>query len=166
MNNREIIENYYCAHKGDLLAFVSARLHDSEEAKDVVQEAFLRLLSGNHLISEATLPNLLATLCRNLAIDCYRRHNVRQDSKHEIIRSLSNNISAESLLSIREITEQMERGLARIPQECRELYRLHIYEGMPIRDLSQLSGQPYKTVEYRLGIARKQVRKVLSAKIV
>jgi RNA polymerase sigma-70 factor (ECF subfamily) len=164
MNNRQIIEDYYRAHRGDLLAFVSTRLHSTDEAEDVVQEAFLRLLQPGRLISEVTLPALALTLCRNLIADWYRRHTVRQDSEHEIVRYsaiFSQTTEAESVLSMREITEQMERGLARVPEECRELYRLHIYGDMPVRDISKLSGQPYKTVEYRLGLARKQVRKWL-----
>ena len=158
MNNPGTIESYYRAHRGELLAFVSARLHNTDEAEDLVQEAFLRLLSGNRLISEQTLPNLAYTLCRNLIVDWYRRHTVRTDAEHELKSLYGKTETAESLLSMREVSEQLERGLARVPEECRELYRMHIYSEMPVRDICQLTGQPYKAVEYRLGLARKQVR--------
>jgi RNA polymerase sigma-70 factor (ECF subfamily) len=161
MNNRHIIENYYRAHKDELIAFVSLRLHFSNDAEDLVQEVFLRLLSGNRPINETTLPSLAYTFCRNLITDWYRRHITRQDVEHTISRWQSVNAeeqSAESLLSVREINEQLERGLARVPKECRELYRMHIYGAMPIRDICRKTGQPYKAVEYRLGQARKQVR--------
>jgi RNA polymerase sigma-70 factor (ECF subfamily) len=161
MNNYQLIEDYYCAHKDDLLAFVSARIHNPEEAKDVVQNVFLRLLSTDCLIGQATLPGLAITLCRNQIADWYRRHSVRQDAEHELARTSGSGASAESLLSMREITEQIEHSLARVPADCRDLYRMHIYDGMPVRNICQLSGQPYKTVEYRLGLARKQVRKNL-----
>jgi RNA polymerase sigma-70 factor (ECF subfamily) len=69
--------------------------------------------------------------------------------------------SVESVLSIREITEQLERGLARVPENCREVYRLHIYGGMKVADISQTLGEGYKSVEYRLGTARKAVRQTL-----
>lgn len=161
MNNHKVIENYYCAHRGELIAFVSARLHDLAEAEDIVQETFLRLLSGDRLITEVTLPNLTYTLCRNMIADWYRRHSVRQDARHELIYSAGKGDSAETLLSMYEINEQMERGLARVPENCREIYRMHIYGEMPVRDICQQTGQPYKSVEYRLGLARKQVRNYL-----
>ena len=158
MNNRDIIEQYYHTHRGEVLAFVSARLHHSDEAEDLVQEAFLRLLTGHRPICEATLPSLVFTLCRNLIIDWYRRHSTRLDFEHELSHSGQQADSAESLLSMHEFCEQLEHGLARVPEECRELYRMHVYGDMPIRDICQHTGQPYKTVEYRLGLARKQVR--------
>ena len=168
MNNRETIETYYRAHKDELVAFVSARLRFSDEAEDLVQEAFLRLLTGNRLISEVTLPNLLYTLCHHLVIDWYRRRNVMHNAQCTMHKLQTSNFKlqtssaeAESLLSVREINEQLERGLARVPENCHELYRMHIYGGMQARDLCQQTGVSYKSVEHRLGLARKQVRQYL-----
>lgn len=162
MNNREIIERYYRAHKDELTAFVGTRIHNYIEAEDAVQEAFLRLLQDrNRLINETTLPALVHTLCRHLIIDWYRRHSVRDDAEHELTHGLYDRPSAESLLSVREITEQMERGLTRLPEECREIYRLHIYGGLKANDICQLTGEKYKAIEYRLGIARKYIRNYL-----
>ncbi|MBQ8462625.1 MAG: sigma-70 family RNA polymerase sigma factor [Prevotella sp.] len=163
MNNRTIIEDYYRKHRGDLLAFVLVRLHRNDEAEDLVQEVFLRLLSGNRPINETTLPSLVYALCRNLLTDWYRHHSVCREAEHAICRLLSENHAdtTESVLFVREINEQLERGLARVPKECHELYRMHIYGNMPIRDICRETGQPYKAVEYRLGLARKQVRKQL-----
>ena len=161
MNNHKVIENYYRAHRGELIAFVSARLHDLAEAEDIVQETFLRLLSDNRLINEITLPNLVYTLCRHQVTDWYRHRTVRMDAEHELIHSAGKGDSAESLLSMHDMNEQLERGLARVSEDCRELYRMHIYGAMPVRDICQQTGQPYKTVEYRLGLARKQVRNYL-----
>lgn len=158
MNNHTIIESYYRAHKDELLSFVSARLHNNPEAEDVVQEAFLRLLSGSWLISEATLPHLAYTLCRNLVADWYRRHSVRLDAEHELACTDQVGDSAESLLSMHETTEQLERCMARMSEESRTIYRMHIYDSLPIREICLMTGKPYKAVEYRLGQARKQVR--------
>ena len=161
MNNREIIEQYYRAHRGELLAFVSARLCYSCEAEDLVQETFLRLLSGTRPICETTLPSLVYTLSSHLIVDWYRRHTCKNDAEHELKRTTAGYDTAESLLSVREITEQIEHGLARMPKECGEAYRLHVYGGMQARDICQQTGSKYKAVEYRLGLARKEVRKQL-----
>lgn len=161
MSNREIIESYYRAHRSEVLEYVSQRLHYSDEAEDLVQDAFLRLFDGNRLIFEATLPSLVYTLCRHLVIDWYRRRSVLQDSEHELVRLQGSSESAESVLSVREINEQLERGLTRVPEECRALYRMHVYGGMQAREISRETGEKYKMVEYRLGQARKQVRNYL-----
>ena len=161
MNNQEIIACYYRDHRDELLTFVGSRLGGIDQAEDIVQDAFVRLLSIREPIIEATLPNLAYTFCRRKMIDWYRRRASRLDAEHELQRTSTDFASAESVLSVRDITEQLERGLARLPEDCRELYRLHVYDGMKAADISQQSGLPYRNVEYRLGQARKYIRNYL-----
>jgi RNA polymerase sigma-70 factor (ECF subfamily) len=57
----------------------------------------------------------------------------------------------------------MEHGLARIPENCRDIYRMHILGGMRVSEISAQTGEKYKTVENRLGLARRQLRLYLRA---
>ena len=155
------LTNYYITHRGELLAYVSSRLGNSVEAEDLVQNVFLRLLTSDRMITEVTLPALVYTIARNLITDFYRRRTHFDDYEHYLKNTDSIEESAESILSIRDITEQLERGLARVPENCREIYRLHIYGGMKVAEISQRLGEGYKSVEHRLGTARKAVRQQL-----
>ncbi|MBQ9215226.1 MAG: sigma-70 family RNA polymerase sigma factor [Prevotella sp.] len=161
MSNQELITNYYVAHRDELLAVVSSRLRGSSEAEDMVQDVFLRLLSTDKMITETTLHGLVYTMVRNLIIDYYRRHTSYQQYEHYIKDVCSDTTTMESVFSVREIMEQMERGLARLPKNCREVYRLHIYGGMKVGEISQKTGEGYKSVEHRLGTARKAMRQYL-----
>ena len=69
----------------------------------------------------------------------------------------------ESIISAQQLIERMEHSLARLSEECRTVYRLHIYNGMKVSEISQQLSLPYKQVENRLGIARKTVRQQLKA---
>lgn len=159
--NRALITNYYIAHRDELLAFVSSRLGNSNMSEDIVQSIFLRLLTTDKMISEVTLPALVYTMARNMIIDYYRRHSNREDYEHYIKGVCSETVSAESVCSVHEIMERMECGLARLPENCREVYRLHIYGGMKVGEISRQLGQGYKSVEHRLGTARKAMRQYL-----
>ena len=161
MSNQEIIEDYYRSHRSELVDYVRCRLHQSEEAEDLVQEAFLRILRGSRPICEETIGSLSYTLCNHLVIDWYRRHAIRNNAERELAHRHSLGESAESVLSIRDITEQMEHSLARLPEDCRTSYRMHIYGGLKAKDICLATGQKYKAVEYLLGLARKQVRTYL-----
>ena len=55
----------------------------------------------------------------------------------------------------------IERRLDRLPQPCAEVYRLHLYGGMKVADITRQLGMDYKAVEYRLGQARREVRRLL-----
>ena len=155
------LTNYYITHRDELLSYVSSRLGKSVEAEDLVQNVFLRLLTSDRMITDVTLPALVYTIARNLIADFYRRRTHFEDYEHYLKNTDSIEETAESILSIRDITEQLERGLARVPENCREIYRLHIYGGMKVAEISQCLGEGYKSVEHRLGTARKAVRQQL-----
>ena len=156
-----LLETYYTDHRDELLAFVSSRLGGSEESEDIVQNVFLRLLTSDKMITAITLPALVYTITRNLITDYYRRRHNHEAFEHFIKGSSEEDDSMESVFSARELTELLERGLARIPENCREIYRLHINGGMKVSEISQTLGEGYKSVEHRLGTARKAVRQYL-----
>ena len=156
-----LIETYYRDHRDELLAFVSSRLGGAVEAEDIVQNVFLRLLTTDKMITEITLPALTYTIARNLISDYYRRRNTYEEFEHYIKRSSDDYSSMESVISAKELTELLERGLARIPENFREIYRMHIYGGMKVGEISQTLGEGYKSVEHRLGVARKALRNFL-----
>ena len=156
-----LLETYYTDHRDELLAFVGSRLGGSEESEDIVQNVFLRLLTTDKMITEVTLPALVYTITRNLITDYYRRRHTYEAFEHFIKGSSEEDDSMESVFSARELTELLERGLARIPENCREIYRLHINGGMKVSEISQTLGEGYKSVEHRLGTARKAVRQYM-----
>ena len=158
---QQLITNYYIAHRDELLAFASSRLGDSRLAEDIVQDVFLRLLSTDKMITEVTLPALVYTITRNLINDYYRRHTNYEQYEHYIKGVCSEVTTSESVFSAFDIMERLERGMVRLPENCREIYRLHIYGGMKVGEISRELGEGYKSVEHRLGIARKVMREYL-----
>ena len=113
------------------------------------------------MISEITLPSLVYTIARNLITDYFRRRSTHDELEHYIKRVCSEETSMESVFSAHEMIERLERGLARLPENCREVYRLHIYGGMKVSEISQQLGEGYKSVEHRLGTARKAIREYM-----
>lgn len=165
MNNNQLLSNYYSQHRDELVSFIAVRIVDTNEAEDIVQDIFLRLLRGQHLITPQTLPSLLYTMARHAVCDYYRRRHVHEEYEHYIQTSdfscQTSDDSVESVFSAHQLMERMERSLARLPKACCEIYRLHIYDGMKVSDIAQELSLPYKQVENRLGQARKAVRQQL-----
>ena len=160
-SDSQLITNYYIAHRDELLAFANSRLGDGSLAEDIVQDVFLRLLSTDKMITEVTLPALVYTITRNLINDYYRRHTTYEQYEHYIKGVCSEVTTMDSVFSAFEIMERLERGLVRLPENCREIYRLHIYGGMKVGEISRELGEGYKSVEHRLGTARKVMREYL-----
>ena len=80
-----MIADYYRRHYEDVRLFVAKRfMQHSEEAEDIVQNVFLRLMTADKMITPVTLPCLVYTIARNLICDYWRhRHNV-DDYEHYI----------------------------------------------------------------------------------
>lgn len=165
--NNQLLSNYYSMHRDELVSFIAVRTVDAIEAEDIVQDIFLRLLRGQHLITPQTLPSLLHTMARHAVCDYYRRRHVHEEYEHYIQTSdfscQTSDDSVESVFSAQQLMERMERSLARLPKACCEIYRLHIYDGMKVSDIAQELALPYKQVENRLGQARKHVRRCFSS---
>ncbi len=159
--NKELLADYYSQHRDEIVGFVAVRVGDADVAKDVVQDVFFRLLCSDRLISPTTLPALVFTMVRNVVTDWFRRRRIREEYEHYIIGTGDDSDSMDSVISVRELMERMERTLARLAPECREVYHLHIYGGMQVRQIAEETHQPYRAVEYRLGQARKEVRRQL-----
>ena len=158
---KQLITDYYITHRDELLAFVSSRLGSSMEAEDIVQDVFLRLLTSDKLMTAVTLPALVYTMTRNRITDYYRRHTTFEQYEHYIKGVCSDETTMESVFSAKEIMERLERGLVRLPENCRDIYRFHIYGGLKVGEISSQLGEGYKSVEHRLGLARKTMRQYL-----
>ena len=161
MNNNQLLSNYYSEHRDEIINFIAVRINDVDEAQDMVQDIFLRLLRGHSLISPQTLSCLVYTMARHSVADYFRRRRVYEEYEHHITKSADSIGEMESLINARQLMERMERSLARLPKACCEIYRLHVYDGMKVNEIAKQLSLPYKQVENRLGQARKSVRQQL-----
>lgn len=164
MNNNVHIINYYTLHRGEIIDFIAVRISDADEAQDMVQDIFLRLLRGHRLITPQTLPCLIYTMARHAVVDYHRRRHAYEAYEHNIKR-MDSTQEIESVISAQQLMERLERSLARLPKACAKIYRLHIYDGLKVSDIAKELSLPYKQVENRLGQARKYVRQRLHGKI-
>lgn len=157
---RQIIADYYTAHFDELLGFVHKQVKNADDAEDIVQNVFLRLLNSDKMISLITLPCLVYTVARNLIFDHWRRHRIFDEYEHYLQSSINDDdIDVASVFSVTEITEILERGIARLTDNQRQVYRMNFFDDLPVSTISKTLNLNYKSVEHRLGSARKEVRK-------
>lgn len=159
--SKKLITDYYRSHLDEITAFVSKRMGFSAESEDVVQNIFLRLLESDKMISQVTLPCLVYTIARNMVAD-YWRHRVSVNEYEHYIRNnvptSGNSISEGTVYSAFDFNEILERGIARLAVNQRNIYRMNVIGGMKVSEISDCLNESYKSVENRLGIARKVMR--------
>lgn len=157
-----VISEYYAAHVSELRIFVSSRIKATDEAEDIVQNIFLKLLTANDIITPNTLVSLVYTMARNMIYDYYRHRRAVEEYISFAGKESRYSNSVHSVYSATEIYEVLERGIATLKESQRHIYRMNVYDGLAVSDISKALNIKYKTVESKLGLARKEMRRYVT----
>lgn len=138
----------------------AARVVGADDADDLVQDAFARLLSYAHWREIANPRAFCLTIVRNLAIEKLRRARVVRldamaavdvgDDTPDAFRQTAARIELERLLA----------WIDELPPQCARVLRLRKIDGHAPRDIAVLLGITVSTVETHLakGLARLTLR--------
>lgn len=157
------IRKYYTDHFYELRDYVKSRIHDSEASDDIVQNVFIRLLSIEGKVCVDTLSKLVYTIARNLISDHYR-HKKSEDEYAVYVCSMpyASAYSASTTCMVNEIHEMLECGMERLNEKQRIIYRMNVCDGLAVSEISRTLKMNYKSVENRLGLARREMRKYMT----
>lgn len=152
----------FLRHRGRAFALAYQYLRDREEAKDVVQDAFIKAYQnlGKFKVQRRFGPWLL-TIVRNLSIDLIRkRKRISPDGLPEVLPDPG---SAERTVQ-KVLKGEVWNALQSLRPEQREIIFLKDYQGHSYVEISQIVDIPLGTVMSRLHHARKNLAAALSMK--
>lgn len=156
--DNEIISKFYANQAAGLRAFFMARTANKDLSEDMTQDVFVRLMGYGQMLTEQTLPSLAYTVARRMLTDFYRhRHAVDRCERMLTPDSITTNDPHE-VCSGNQLVEILEKGIEHLPEPYQQIYRLHIYEGLKVSGISEQTHLRYKVVEYRLGVARREIK--------
>lgn len=130
-----LVDNYV-----GFFSLAMAILRDEQEARDAVQEALVKVLSGHSLIKRDVLSYTYQTV-RHCAFDILR-HRQRFVPLHEDMADVSAT-HVERLRLVARIRDEL-------PETLRSLVELHDEEGYTLSELAALTGLSLATVRRRL----------------
>ena len=159
----QLIADYYDAHLQEMRHYVTMMLQgDMEAAEDIVQDVFLELLRQQQPIIEKALPALVHVMLRHRVVNRYKRlaiarqYQQQRDSQQTADDTLS-------MVSAWDMTCRLEQRMAKMEPVSRDIIRMNIIEGCKVADISKQLNMNYKAVEYKLGVARKEIRQYVQA---
>jgi RNA polymerase sigma-70 factor (ECF subfamily) len=159
----ERLGRLFDAHQRRLFHLALRLCSDREEARDLVQEAFLRAarqpaaVPGGEPAGEAWLVRILVNLCR----DRYRRLAVRARARQELALDAREDRAHPEEAQV--VRATVRAALARLAPRRRAAVVLHEIEGRPVREVARLLGVTEVTVRWHLLAARRELAKVLLA---
>lgn len=141
-------------------AFVGARGADQSVVEDVVQETFVNIWRKAHLYDQekSSAATWVFTIARNVRIDLLRK------AARPIVDLNDPALVADPVeppdrrMSQAEENERLERAIANLPTEQREVLRLAFFADLPHAEVATRLGLPLGTVKSRIRLALQRIR--------
>jgi len=155
-------ENLYRSTARDLLAFLTRRASDPEEATDILAEVYLvawRRL--DKVPTDAGARLWLFGVARKLLLKSNRQLRSHQDIVRGITAELSAGTSHPEPDD--EFTDRVRASVRKLPKAQREALLLTAWEGLKPREIAKVTGSTANLVRVRLHHARKRLQRELSA---
>ncbi|THF66157.1 sigma-70 family RNA polymerase sigma factor [Pseudothauera nasutitermitis] len=148
---RHTLHTLYSEHHSWLQGWLRKKLSCSQQAADLAQDTFLRLLISGRLPEPERSRAYLTQIAKGLLVDQYRRRQLEQAYLEALARVPECHApSPETRALVIETLVCIDAHLGRLPQIVRETFLL-----------SQFDGLKYSEIAERLGIATATVRKYM-----
>jgi RNA polymerase sigma-70 factor (ECF subfamily) len=117
----------YREHNEALIRFVMSRVDSEQEARDVAQEAYVRMLQLHSPGTVSLLSSYLFKTAANIAIDRMRQRSVRRRALQALGAGDSSRAvaSPEQLVESREDILRIQQLVEELPPKCRQAFYLH-----------------------------------------
>ena len=162
-NLGQMIANFYTVHHAELVNFATSRLGNREESEDLVQDVFIKMMSFEGIINEATIKSFAFTIAANKIKDHLRRrifrHKMEENTKYEMELQHSH---VERVVEYHDTLRMVNDSMARLSPACAKVYRMSLFEDMTTGNIALEMNVSKRTVESQLFTSRKQVRAMLS----
>jgi len=138
-NHSRVIAELFRAHNAALVSFLAARLHNAQDARDVAQEAYVRLLQLDAPGALGFLRGYLFKIAENLAIDRIRHQALRVRAAYTerlLFDELDEHSSAEQNLLAQEQLSEISARLMDLPANCRRAFVMHVLLDRPTKDIA------------------------------
>jgi len=156
-----------------LLNFIRRRVEDPDDAEDVLQDVFYRLVEANRLLMPIEhVTGWLFRVARNRITDLFRKKEPENFSDLDVEDEDEEALSFEDLLPSSDagpeaayarkvMLEEFGRALRELPKEQRDVFVAHEFEGKSFQEISAASGVGVNTLLARKRYAVLRLRERL-----
>lgn len=155
------VASLYRSEGPRLLRFFRRRV-GHEEANDLVQESFSRLLRLDGLAALLQPEAYLKRIGQNLLRDRARFSVRRSELLHvPVDEDALAGTDQYRLLETRDLLDRLERSMLELPQQTREIFMAHRLDGLTYGEIADRTGLTVKQVEKRLARAMVEINRAL-----
>ena len=138
----ELIERLFREHNDALIRFLALRLRSQQEAREVAQEAYVRLLNLDRPGAVSFLRAFLFKTAANLAVDRIRHACTAREAAKTglLLEALGSPPTPEQSAVSAEEIRLLERLLEELPPKCRRAFLMHRIHGLEFGEIAAQMG--------------------------
>ncbi|MCT4587391.1 MAG: RNA polymerase sigma-70 factor [Carboxylicivirga sp.] len=152
--NKKTFQLIYKEYYEVILYICLQYLTNREDAKEAVQDAFVKLWTNRSIINEnKSLYNFLYTIAKNNCLSSIKKNEVIL-KKQENIKWMEMQSNYEALhrldyesLEFKELQEKIEEAIERLPEQCRKVFKLSRFSQLKNKEIAEQLNLNLKTVE-------------------
>ena len=157
-----LVASSYETYHEQVRRYIRSRINEADDADDLAQDVFLRLLECGQMLREETVRDFIFTIARNLVMDYLRRHYKRQEVTSYIYDVQETSVNdTESRVVTRELLTHEWMKVIALPEQRRKVYCMSRYEDRTAEDIAATLNLSKRTVENHLFRGRKEVREYI-----
>ena len=164
------LEALYDRHAATVLAVSLKIVGEQAAAEDVLQETFWRVWrsASTYQPARGSFTGWLFRIARNLAIDAYRRRNVRPqaileaddgDSLLDRIPDPDSDVAEQAQATL--TNQRVRKALAGLPRVQRQVIELAYFYGMTRQEIAEATGEALGTIHTRARLGLQKIREEL-----
>lgn len=159
-------------HQDQIYRHAFYLLKNSEDAKDMTQETFIKAWQHSTKLRQDTVHSWLLKCVQNLCFNLLRRRKFQVHLSEEdgetlemLLHKHSNkaNPSPEEISINQEIKQLVHRAIAELPPSMRSIVIMRELEEMTYKEISEVLKLPENSVKSTLFRARKKLREILNS---
>lgn len=156
---RHLVESSLRDYESALVHYTSGLLNgDWDRARDVVQEAFLKLCRQDPGAVEGQVKSWLYTVCRNRAFDLLRRDRRWMTEENGLERVAQSEPDPAECASRRDADREVLECLRQLPRNHQDVVRLRFQQNLSYKEISAVTGITIGQVGFLLHEAMRRLR--------
>ncbi len=161
------IETLTDMYSAPLRRYFLRHVRQREDAEDMVQEVFSRLIRNQSAEQIENPQAYLFRIASNLLRDKRRRDRVRHSDAHEPYDELYHpyeDISPERVLIGKQELERLKKSILKLPPRVKAAFILHRFEGLTYKEIAEALGISVSAVEKNMMTAIARLSKEFGRK--
>lgn len=142
----------------ELLGFIKSRIHNAEDAKDILQDVFIKIHKKiSSLQDHKKMTSWVYQITRNSIIDHYRKKRINTMVGRD---GIWETLSEEVVTPTTDFTKCLRPFISRLPEKYRDIILQTTFGNLSVKDYAIKNSLSYAATKSRIQRARKLLKEM------